>query len=1740
MSTGQISRQRSKSSSSKNVAAIRSTPPPTTLTPDNADQELEPCAATASFLLYAQRNLVLCVHHDTLAIERRFDAHKEDIVWIAVDNVSDRGAGRLAASHDKGNTTLVWDLFTGGIVGTFTSYEEMKVATWMRNGNLALGNSQGAITLFEPSTTEHFSSRTIFDPVTALAPAADCKTFAIGYLNGSILVANLQPSFTILHTLTTTRSPSRITGLAWHGSSSKQKTDMLATQTLDGDLRVWSIPKVPYQDSPNIIRILSRADVLQPGPCWFAWSKNGRIVQYADGETRSWDVRTKKVTYEIIPTLSGVTGVTNYGPTATLFTMGRNHSVQQFDINPSAVPTQVASVQHAPANTPPTPPTSLEETKHSYKSAQQGFQATGPVLPRTGYSETESSADENGAMSPLQRIAKEIDSLDQMEDELRDQLMPLSPTSSRTSSVSSRSSGRGPKGRKYLYDRPSSSRASSSVGNNGTEFSFGTEKKQGHDSMSIRSTSSFASHSRHQSSRSSNLRKEVLRSPQEAEDTAHLDLFPFTKTRLRDIPFRTPQYGNVARTPEILQREMLNVVFGWNGSVESLIREELGRQRPGSAGGVLLAKWLGEMGADVMASMVGSESMTSSDWMLLALSSIGAESQKKVGEAFVHRLLEKGDIHPAAAILLGLGETNDAIEVYVSSQFYMEAVLLTCLTCPADWQRQSFLVRKWGELAVQSGQPELAVRCFSCTSIETSEPWFSPRAQDAVYAAQQERFNQPLSADSAASPPLSPPSATGSSRMAQKNAALKLITTFGEKGAPVKSRNDAAYEGTPIESALSPRGLGPWGRSKSRNAQDPSSARTATPGGFTRRNRVPSRTDIERAKQEAADLSAAPATAVQEVAPFSNATRESKRPASSASGSQEPTTALRPTAYDALAPERMAKQDDHLPSPAQGVFSRFKEGSKARRISHEKKPDHLAVQILDTQYPNDLSSAPSTRESVDDIEQTRAGAMSPPLTGNSMRSAKARAVDKYISSVEEARTLARQQRAESRNRNQSRRRGESHSRAGSRMREPSTSGVQEDTHYVKPANRSPSSPVPMSPEEVAQASQSLRTAVAQDEDFYRVTSPVESRPSVKSGKSGAHRSRRHESPEPAKPTGVNSRAVSRTRSRQRSSSRSFLTVEDRGRGEQRTPNSIARSPSSPLPMSPERGSGDASDTQSDGQRVRLGIKDMDKRPDGGLQSRRAASRTRVTPTSRQPSARKKSTGMSNMDNSKDNIADDQLSESSMSMASDTKRRRPRGLSRKQLAAKELEERRLSLARRPSAPSIPLPGDVPLSGGSRPGFQRSHTDLTNSPHSFQPPLSRSQTVDPESMGRHGLTSGTSTSSAPIGLPATPRAMRHPRYINADPDRENAPPVPHLPENFNPLTGSNLSALTNSNLSQLSSIAPESDLTRTDLTRPDESSELDSVAPLLPSTVFGQRGPQAPPRSASAPPEKSMGGMPTHPAYSAGLPFSNKSASKGGHFRNISPPEKYKSQYQTRTSIDEALSYNDDQIVVVGEEDNEPPPPVLPELQHLTGPPPPPPPPTMHQQSNSHVDLGTFSIAIEDHAAGSKPPEGPNLPQPMDRATTASPSMQRNRGSVSESFGARFRRLRSNSHSRAKSPPAERLQPTPYETVLPHMPSHHRRESISRAKSPYEQAMAAQQESSKQNNMIPPPPPPPPAPPAPGNEGKLNETSIPPAGGCVLPQSRSGSAMGYRNPKEIRANMPPEYLQQGAHPVQGGFL
>lgn len=99
----------------------------------------EPSAATASMFLYAQGAAVVCCHHDTLTIERRFTKHSEEIQLLAVDNQSEKGAGRLVVSYDAGQTTIVWDLMTGDEVSRFSSYEDLTVATWMRSGNVAFG-----------------------------------------------------------------------------------------------------------------------------------------------------------------------------------------------------------------------------------------------------------------------------------------------------------------------------------------------------------------------------------------------------------------------------------------------------------------------------------------------------------------------------------------------------------------------------------------------------------------------------------------------------------------------------------------------------------------------------------------------------------------------------------------------------------------------------------------------------------------------------------------------------------------------------------------------------------------------------------------------------------------------------------------------------------------------------------------------------------------------------------------------------------------------------------------------------------------------------------------------------------------------------------------------------------------------------------------------------------------------------------------------------------------------------------------------------------------------------------------------------------------------------------------------------------------------------------------------------------------------------------------------------------------
>ena len=59
-----------------------------------------------------------------------------------MDTVSERGEGRLVVSYDASQTAIVWDLFTGDEVARFAAFEHIRVAVWMRNGNVAFGEKR--------------------------------------------------------------------------------------------------------------------------------------------------------------------------------------------------------------------------------------------------------------------------------------------------------------------------------------------------------------------------------------------------------------------------------------------------------------------------------------------------------------------------------------------------------------------------------------------------------------------------------------------------------------------------------------------------------------------------------------------------------------------------------------------------------------------------------------------------------------------------------------------------------------------------------------------------------------------------------------------------------------------------------------------------------------------------------------------------------------------------------------------------------------------------------------------------------------------------------------------------------------------------------------------------------------------------------------------------------------------------------------------------------------------------------------------------------------------------------------------------------------------------------------------------------------------------------------------------------------------------------------------------------------
>ncbi|KAJ5757546.1 uncharacterized protein N7511_006240 [Penicillium nucicola] len=1554
--------------------------------PQPAQPRFDACASTASLFLYAQGSTIFCLHHDTLAIERRFQSHQENIEFISVDNVSERGAGRLVVSYDVGQTAIVWDIFTGTEIARFASFEHLRVAAWMRNGNVAFGNGKGEVILFEPSTQEHISARTIFDPITAMAPATDCRTHAIGYQNGSILIATLLPQFTILHTLTTSRGPSPIISLAWHASSSKQKSDMLATQSSNGDLRVWSVAKPPGKESPRVIRVLKRSDSSSADPKWMGWSKNGRLVQYLEGlltsekrETWSWDVRTKHVTYDPIPTIDGVRGLANYGPTATLFTLGPQNSVQQYDLEN---PAMVANVQHVPVGSR----SGTSENSRSRTMSPRRLQDP-PDIREPSTAARRTPFDANGIESIRQRA---------------DLTSPAS-SRSRTESVSSKASSS-----KYKI-RPFSPPSRS--GQSATTFSLtsagGDTPQPSVSAISFAYPSSVSMSSVRSSRAASRLRNEVHLSPAEK---SIVDLFPFTRARLNDVPYKQqPPLDDPDLTSDDLRQQMLSVVFGWDGDIEDLIRDELSRHAVGSQSAILLAQWLGETDTDQMASMVAPGAVSTSDWMLLALSQMTGHAQaNKVGQAFVQKLLEVGDTHTAAAILLGLGDSNDAIEVYVSRNHFMEAILMTCLVMPSDWQRQSYLVRRWGEHVVTHSQQQLAIRCFMCTGAEPSEPWASPSAQQAASFAEMIRTNfagaSPGQYFKHNGPPIRPRS-TSNGKPAAKTPALKLITSFDVQpnqrfrfpGLKSDDRTPTNAPGiTPIaesavpDSALSPGGLG-WKLNNIQSLSHAMTSRTNTPS-FNRR-RLPSigETPVDvhpPTFSRSGSFSQNEYGSTSENETSGHEHSQDERESESGllelpSGRYEPNTdSLKPSPQTAVQGMDKFATIKGLPSPAAGVFEALTNDDH-RNGSRDRKPDGLQIELLDSERSHqDRSALIPSAKSTASTANSFTSAKSPSVSG--------RSIDQYISSLDEANFHARKYRGPHTPGRGRRNTGDTASQSSrvhqSRDASQDTQG-RNDRRYIQPAKRSPSSPVPMSPEEVA------RHGTGEFE-------MPKSKPKSKSRTRSSSKMRRPES-----------------RNRQRSSSRHTASriadkrePSNRGRSNDRQ-GSSTRSPSSPLPMyfpGDEPTQTDSADdpmkfVASNQQRLRSrhrsasrrraerGTSAASARRDASPESRHKTSQSlsEVQPTTKADPWNQSSESVQLL-SSKVFGQEPPLSAFSNAQPSSTANDFQDIASpttpfvsmaerkRREFAAAELEARRLSLARNPSAPNIPFPGEL---------------QSVRSPIESPPPFSGGNSYFPRTQSRNKMSqskaspdypsssdSNSSRSGMPIGLPATPRAMRHPKYGGSGQDEERPPSVPAIPSDTSMF---------------LNSARYQGDAERIGR----------SMSVPVPEGHFNGMAPMP-------------NDLPMHPRFNPALPRSRSSSrsrnkahrrtSSGGYVSGTSPNLAVSIEETIENALQRGPSVNYDNIPPP------PPPPILLELQHLNTPPPPPPPPPFPMSADPispRDSSATIDIAIDNNE---------DLGRLLPRAMTAAPAFNLHAQSVGPQSGNRrmsfdHRRNRSSNES-----------------------------------------------------------------------------------------------------------------------------
>lgn len=850
------------------------------------------------------------------------------------------------------------------------------------------------------------------------------------------------------------------------------------------------------------------------------------------------------------------------------------------------------------------------------------------------------------------------------------------------------------------------------------------------------------SQSRHRPSR---LRNEVPQSPGDA-NKVH-ELFPYTRARLSDIPYRHPVSNNARMTNDDLRRQMFSTIFGWNSSAEDLVRDEMARHPQGASSRILLAKWLGDINSDILAA-ASSENMTSSDWMLLALSGIGGQaSQHKLGRAYIQRLLENGDIHAAVTIMLGMGDHNDAIEIYVSHKRYMEALILTCMAFPSVWERQSAIIKKWGEWAASHRDPQLAVRCFACTDQESTEPWTSPSAAQLTF----QNIGGP-SLNEVLSPNYSPGVQLGPQRSVAKASALKLITSFGDQSQKSKFFSQGDDGETPVAGAANPFNQntaipldGPSYEATTAILKPSNNSRFNTPttargeGPSFARDRLPSigesPLDPNRGQSHMAQLSTLQLDQVNSRLSHKRSSSGGLNHMAVGSSLQRAATAGPMMMRDGY--QRVTRSGDRPPSPDAKVLMKMELiHENTRNGPRDRIPFGVNLQLrsLDQEETAEIAPAePSAASSAARYHwpsrrrgpgSTAGSVTSVSTSGRSMRHQSSKKRDDYIHSLDTASQYSRKQRSRQASRERSRGRHDNwdrsiQSRDTSQDRGPPLSSTWTTQKH------SPTSPVPMSPEDLI----SLSTPKFAGPAIEPLTIRKASDPKIRPSSRASSRASRRRSPD------VRHRPPA---------------LDLRGRSENRD-DSSRRSPStSILPLSANHFEG-----SEDEEEFRAAIEQREQ-----FRAKHCKSATRGLNT---PGLSRRDRSESRHRPRADSEAVDVLAPltfqttraASTDHVGDLRRVKDERQRKKEQAARDLEERRKSLLKHPQAPPIPHP--TQFSPAIRFGIEAS-----DGPNDI---ITRSATVPPKSMYARGTS---------LGLPATPKAMR----LVMD-DHSQMPEVPPLP-------------------------------------------------------------------------------------------------------------------------------------------------------------------------------------------------------------------------------------------------------------------------------------------------------------------------------------------------------------------------